>query len=490
MLISEKKRISIIISLLTLFLIPLVSAQYFGFLDFYSLADIYQSYFEWFDFAIYYVIFGSLARLVFEKRFGESEAAVTALYNGVGVFLSIGLVLYESRVFGEPLLTAGLMGIERSWTLLAVVVIGSIALYSLLRHWTNLNRVTCGILASLPFLIWFYGLRDLPGIGLSTSLKDIFRFILLIAVGIGIIWSLLRVLFGKDWANKISSQDYISDEGIDKIKEVDPEILQPYEEEIKRLEEKLEDSEGQVKELEEKMKEVAEKMRETESPEEKERLRNVGEKLRKTWQKLIDEKNWSKSRISQIYSWAKQKYKENKERRGQQEVERISDKIKLINQSVEGLSDMLPRINILLGQAIRLLGQEPRKDELENRGVNTRAIMRIVPRLRKINRTKYTELKELAPNLGRIDIDINERLKVCDKLKDSLSEILKALKRLRRKRRVLKLIDKEIIRPYIGREYARITLDVRQAHNITKFTLERVEEVKKDLLPMYKEGSN
>ena len=61
-----KKRYLIILGVLLL-TIQTVRADYFGLP--YSLADVYLTYFEWFDVALYFAIFGSLTRAVFEKRF-------------------------------------------------------------------------------------------------------------------------------------------------------------------------------------------------------------------------------------------------------------------------------------------------------------------------------------------------------------------------------------------------------------------------------------
>lgn len=74
-------------------LIPVVYAYElpFNLTDF---ANMYYSYAEVVDFFIFFVIFASISKLVFEKRFGEGPAS-KGLWIGIGFALSLALVLFE-----------------------------------------------------------------------------------------------------------------------------------------------------------------------------------------------------------------------------------------------------------------------------------------------------------------------------------------------------------------------------------------------------------
>ena len=58
-----------------------------------GLVNIYNNYSEWFDFAIFLIIFLSLSKVVFGERFKESQW----MYIGIGLFLAFALVLWENR---------------------------------------------------------------------------------------------------------------------------------------------------------------------------------------------------------------------------------------------------------------------------------------------------------------------------------------------------------------------------------------------------------
>lgn len=74
---------------------------WFDYLGYYSLQDLYEENYAWFDFFIYLLIFGGLAYSIYNRQFPGSGG--NAISIGLGLGLSFGLVMWETAVLGESL---------------------------------------------------------------------------------------------------------------------------------------------------------------------------------------------------------------------------------------------------------------------------------------------------------------------------------------------------------------------------------------------------
>ncbi len=383
--ISEKKRFSLVFGFLAIVLIPFVSAQYFGFLDFYSLADMYDAYYQWFDLIIYYMIFGSLARLVFEKRFGENEHAVTALYNGVAIFMSLGLVLYESRSGGSLLIAGG------RWIFLVALLIAGVGLYSILRALTGWGILRCVLISSLVILFLAYGFRDVSGVKFSETLSNTLQWLFIIVLGGLLIWGTKWAVSGR--GNTASTQKII----------VEPK-------KIKRQED-------------------------SEKPGDEESSREV----------IVSTGN--------------------------------------LTASVNGLTNLILIITKVLGRAVNKVGQIEDKQGLEETKTRSGLVMKIIPSLRRLESCipLCVKLKEFIPHIERTDLGLDQRLRICNEVKGLLKEVKNSLKGLKRKRRIIRMIDRYIITYYIGRQFAHTESQVIQAYGISGALLNEVDRLRKEL---------
>jgi len=145
--------------LTVLLAIPIVYAQRFGgsllggFGGGYGLFDLgflYNTYPQWIDFLIFFLIFAGVGRLVFTRWFGD-EAGAKAVYLGLGVALAFGGVYYRY-------LTLELFG---DFAFILLMVIGGAALYGLFSMF-GLNK-WLSIIASL--FVMLYGAQLFSGVG-------------------------------------------------------------------------------------------------------------------------------------------------------------------------------------------------------------------------------------------------------------------------------------------------------------------------------------
>jgi hypothetical protein len=94
-----KNKKAVILLVLILLVIPLVSAYYYGFgswgMRWFQLGDFYYQYQTWIDFFVFLLIFMGLGRSIFGQHYEKAGGA--AVYTGVGIFLSLALVLWEER---------------------------------------------------------------------------------------------------------------------------------------------------------------------------------------------------------------------------------------------------------------------------------------------------------------------------------------------------------------------------------------------------------
>ena len=97
----DKKRASILIVwvILIITLIKTVNAESWWYLPYYlptmDIMNFYYTFYGWIDFLIFFMIFASISRVAFEKKFGEDNKGITALYLGLGFMLAFALTMWE-----------------------------------------------------------------------------------------------------------------------------------------------------------------------------------------------------------------------------------------------------------------------------------------------------------------------------------------------------------------------------------------------------------
>lgn len=207
---KEGKHIFWIISLLAFFLVIGVVGHKTGFViypgeglinlnfnnnilpGYNDLMQTYYDYAEWIDFFLFLVIFLGLGKATFGKHFKEGGKAV---YTGLGIFLSLALVLWERRngiflvEFFGPLVLVFLIllvffylykhlkGVASGWGIFGLSL-GYIAFYVLF-IWLDIANFSAGYYSS-----WFY--YNIP-FDMIPVFTFIFFFLALPGVVIGLL---------------------------------------------------------------------------------------------------------------------------------------------------------------------------------------------------------------------------------------------------------------------------------------------------------------
>ena len=152
--------------LLSLFIIPLVTAYHQGNYHFYSfnyftdLAGFYESNFQFLDFILYLALIGGAAKVVFQRRFGASSAA-GLLSVGMAGLISGALVWWEAQR-GESLIMI-IGNVAGSWFLWILVILALLGLYVILRTYF-------GVWRSIAIMI---GIAVIALIGSGISVPEI-----------------------------------------------------------------------------------------------------------------------------------------------------------------------------------------------------------------------------------------------------------------------------------------------------------------------------
>ena len=118
-----------------------------GFLPgFGGLIELYYSYSQWFDFFLFLIIFLGLGQIAFGRHFKEGGKAV---YVGLGIFLSLALVIWEAKT--------GIILLEFFGPLAAVflVILALFLMFKYLKGNVNSSSVMWISLAYIGFYILF-----------------------------------------------------------------------------------------------------------------------------------------------------------------------------------------------------------------------------------------------------------------------------------------------------------------------------------------------
>lgn len=151
---KSKKRFIFLIALFSLICTLAVSAAYYyygspgygyGGWDWFNLAQLYDVYYEWFDFVIFLVIFIGLGKEVFGEHF---KGGARGVYVGVGFLLALALVWFEEETGFSIIRSLGIYGV----LLLGVIVF--FVLFGLIKKATGSGIFSFSILYLAFYFIY------------------------------------------------------------------------------------------------------------------------------------------------------------------------------------------------------------------------------------------------------------------------------------------------------------------------------------------------
>ena len=181
-----KKRFLFIFFIIFLTLAHYVYAQggWFDFTGYYDLGQFYLDNYTWFDFFVFFLIFGGAAKAVFERRF--PGAGGQALGIGLGLGLSFGLLSWESQR-GVPLFRM----IANRWVALSVLALAGIMLFWFLhkrRGGRGLGFFWALLISIFVILFLLFVLQNAGAIELPDTMREINEvllplFLILLIIG-------------------------------------------------------------------------------------------------------------------------------------------------------------------------------------------------------------------------------------------------------------------------------------------------------------------
>lgn len=159
----------------------------------FSILDLYDDYHEWFDFFIFFAVFMSLTKMIFKEHFDEGGKA---LYTGLGVLLSLGLLFWE-RNTGYSILE--LFG---GYAFLLLMLALLFYVFNWVKKASDSGLLGAGI-AILLFYIFlgdffrnviYYPLQNVMPYSVMGLLETVMNILPVVAV-IMIVWGAWRLIF-------------------------------------------------------------------------------------------------------------------------------------------------------------------------------------------------------------------------------------------------------------------------------------------------------
>ena len=166
-------------------------AGWFDFVTDYDLSQVYLDNYTWFDFFIFFILFGGLVRGVFERRFPGNAGQALAI--GLGAGLAFGLISWESYR-GESIFYSLFAAIGQWWLLLVILGIVGIMLFNILHRgffgrqlgfWSSL------MISLFIILILFFILKNVADVNFPDEIEEvsgILLFILILIIIFGLIF--------------------------------------------------------------------------------------------------------------------------------------------------------------------------------------------------------------------------------------------------------------------------------------------------------------
>ncbi|MDP3917524.1 MAG: hypothetical protein Q8Q42_04550 [Nanoarchaeota archaeon] len=132
-----------------------IGGYYYG-----DIQNLYYSYPGWIDFILFLMIFTSLGKFVFGKKFKDNSSAANGLSLSLGVALSLGMVLWESSTGVFLLKNMAVLALG-----LGIVAI-FVLLYLVFRKWMRIGQLLSLILALVAsYFLWHFVARYVVGMG-------------------------------------------------------------------------------------------------------------------------------------------------------------------------------------------------------------------------------------------------------------------------------------------------------------------------------------